>query len=405
MDPGSPKLPESGKEFRKKGPGLDLDQLRRLASPLDFRTSPGIIRQEAIVRFSRYIARFLCFVSASAAFADPIEPMDVNGELAELGKRMFYDTRLSGDTSLSCSSCHDPTKAFSDGEALSRAYGGSAHFRNSPTLANVGYRAAWMHDGRLGTNLNDVAREMITETYLMNMDMRIMQERMKQDPVYVEMFRAAGMSEPSNGGARNALQAFMRTIVSRGAPVDSGSLSPGARRGRDIFEGKGGCTDCHSGVRYTDDQPYNTGVPDNPEIWNDPERHVTFVTYAKFMGIENYMNLREDPGAFVRTHRPETRRSFLTPTLRELTHTAPYMHNGVFDTLEQVVEFYNDGGGDDPLKDPRLRPLGLVPSEQADLIAFLVSLSGESFATEDYVWSDDDPFGYELIEDWRNVLN
>ncbi|CUH88307.1 tryptophan tryptophylquinone biosynthesis enzyme MauG [Phaeobacter sp. CECT 5382] len=82
---------------------------------------------------------------------------------------------------------------------------GAAHFCNAPSLANVGYRAAWMHDGRLGTNLNDVAREKITETYLMNMDMRIMHERMMQDFKYVQMFAAVGMTEPSNGGTRNAL--------------------------------------------------------------------------------------------------------------------------------------------------------------------------------------------------------
>jgi cytochrome c peroxidase len=330
--------------------------------------------------------------------------MDVKPEFAELGKRMFYDTRLSGDASLACASCHQPDKGFSDGEALSSAYTGAAHFRNAPTLANVGYRDAWLHDGRLGTNLNDVSREMITETYLMNMDMRIMQERMKQDPVYVAMFQAAGMSEPSNGGARNALQAFMQTIVSRGAPVDEGTMSAAAKRGQGLFEGKAGCAACHSGDRYTDDRPHNTGVSNNPDIWADPERHSAFVTYAKFMGVENYMNLREDLGAYIRTHKPDTKRTFLTPTLRELTWTAPYMHNGVLATLADVVDFYDAGGGSDPLKDPRLRPLGLVPSEKADLVAYLEALSGESFDVDDYVWRADD-YGYAVIENWRDATN
>ena len=261
-----------------------------------------------------------------------------------------------------------------------------------------------MHDGRLGTNLNDVTREMITETYLMNMDMRIMQERLKQDPVYVEMFQAAGKGEPSNGGARSAIEAFLKTIVSRGAPVDTGELSAAAERGQGLFEGKAGCAACHAGPRYTDDKPYNTGVPDNPGIWADPERHSAFITYAKFMGVENYMNIRRDLGAYVRTRRPGTERTFLTPSLRELTWTAPYMHNGVFETLEEVVDFYNAGGGDDPLKDPRLKPLGLIASERADLIAFLEALSGESFDTDAYVWREDD-YDYVLIEDWRNVPN
>lgn len=340
----------------------------------------------------------------AAEAVTPEAPLKVNEARAELGKRLFYDYRLSGDTSLSCASCHHPDKAFADGLPLSAAYSGAAHFRNSPTLANVGYRIAWMHDGRLGTNLNDTAREMITETYLMNLDMRIMQERLKQDPVYVAMFKAAGMSEPSNGGARNALMDFMKTIQSRNAPYDTGEMSDAARRGKVIFEGKGNCTACHAGIRFTDDQPYNTGVPNNTEIWSDPERHSAFVTYAKFFGVPNYMNIREDLGAYIRNHRDETRRSFLTPTLRELTYTAPYMHNGIFETLEEVVDFYDAGGGTDALKDPRLKPLGLVPSEKADLIAFLESLSGDSFDTDTYVWRKDD-YGYALIDDWRNVQN
>ncbi len=334
----------------------------------------------------------------------PIPPMDVNTARAELGKRLFYDTRLSGDTSLSCASCHQPDKAFTDGEALSQAYSGAGHFRNTPTLANVGYRDAWLHDGRLGTNLNDVAREMITETYLMNMDMRIMQERLKQDPIYVQMFDAAGMSEPGNGGARNALMDFMKTIVTREAPVDDGALSAAAQRGKGIFEGKADCAACHSGPRYTDDMPHNTGVPGNPDIWASAERHSAFVTYAKFMGVENYMNLREDLGAYIRNHRPETKRSFLTPTLRELVWTAPYMHNGTFETLAEVVDFYDVGGGNDLLKDTRLKPLGLVPSEKSDLIAYLEAMSGASFDTDEYVWREDD-YDYALIEDWKNAKN
>ncbi len=350
------------------------------------------------------LATALVAAGSSSVQAEPVPPIDVETALAELGKRMFYDTRLSGDTSLACATCHQPELAFTDGLPLAAAYTGAGHFRNTPTLANVGHRSAWMHDGRLGTNLNDVAREMITETYLMNMDMRVMQERMKQDPVYVAMFKKAGMSEPSNGGARKALMAFMHTIASRGAPYDDGSLSAAAERGQNLFEGKAGCVACHSGPRFTDDKPHNTGVPDNPEIWADPFRHSAFVTYAKFMGVENYMNLREDLGAYVRTHEPETARRFLTPTLRELTFTGPYMHNGVFDTLEEVVDFYNAGGGEDPLKDPRLKPLNLVPSEKADLIAFLTALSGESFDTEAFVWTQDD-YDYAPIENWRQVTN
>lgn len=341
---------------------------------------------------------------AAAQATNTNAPGQVSPPLPELGKRLFYDRRLSGDTSLACASCHQPDKAFTDGRALSAGYTGSAHFRNTPTLANVGRRDAWMHDGRLGTDLDDIVREMITESYLMNMDMRLMQERLKQDPVYVDMFDAAGLGEPDNGGTRKALAAFLSTIVSRGAPIDTGSMPNAARRGKALFEGRAGCARCHAGPRFTDDRPHNTGVPDNADIWTDPKRHSAFVTYAKFMGVESYMNLREDPGAYVRTHRPERRRSFMTPTLRELTWTAPYMHNGVLASLEEVVDFYDAGGGNDPLKDPRLKPLGLTPDEKADLVAFLRALGGETFDTDEFVWRTGD-YGYAPIRNWREARN
>ncbi len=358
------------------------------------------------MRLTASFAALLLATTATAWSADqgPVTPMEVNPELAELGKRLFYDQRLSGDTNLSCSACHQPELGFTDGEALSTAYSGSEGFRNTPTLANVGHRAAWMHDGRLGTNLNDVSREMITEDYIMNMDMRMMQERLKQDPVYVEMFAAAGKGEPSNGGARSALQEFLKSITSSGAPFDTGEMSEAAKRGYVNFRGKAGCTSCHSGDRFTDDLPHNTGVPGNPDIWSDPLRHQTYVAYAKFMGVENYMNVREDLGAYVRDHKEGSKRTFMTPTLRELAYTAPYMHNGTLATLEDVVEFYDQGGGDDPNKDPRLKPLGLTRGEKAELVEFLKALSGDSFDQPAYVWEADD-YGYEVISDWQNAKN
>jgi len=246
--------------------------------------------------------------------------------------------------------------------ALSKAYPGSEGFRNTPTLINTAYKASWFHDGRLGTNLNDVTREMITETYMMNMDMRLMQERLKQDPVYIQMFKDAGYGEPSNGSVRKAIPEYLKTLSSRGSPFDKGTMSAAAKRGFALFKGKAGCAACHSGPRFTDDMPHNTGVPNNPDIWSDPRRHVTFVTYAMFMGLQNYMNIRRDPGAHVRMQKADGSNvgKFMTPTLRELKYTAPYMHNGTLTSLADVVAFYNRGGGDDLNKDPRIKPLKLV---------------------------------------------
>jgi cytochrome c peroxidase len=337
----------------------------------------------------------------------PVAPLKFDAKKAELGKRLFYDVRLSGDSAISCATCHNPEKGFADGLPLSKAYPGSEGFRNTPTLINTAAKNIWHHDGRQGTNLNDVTREMITETWLLNMDMRIMQERMKQDPVYVKMFKDAGFGEPSNGSVRNAIPEFLKTLTSRGAPFDKGKMSKAAQAGFELFKGKARCAQCHSGPRFSDDTAHNTGVPDNPDIWSDPRRHVTFVTYAMFQGIENYMNIRRDPGAHIRWKKADGSDvgTFITPTLRELNHTAPYMHNGMLKTLKDVVAFYNAGGGDDPNKDATLEPLGLSDKEQADLVAFLEALTGDPLTGPEFVWPEKIPANYKPIENWLEVKN
>lgn len=337
----------------------------------------------------------------------PVKPIEFDAKKAELGKRLFFDVRLSGDAAISCATCHQPDKAFTDGLALSKAYPGSKHFRNAPTLMNTAGRANWFHDGRLGTNLNDVTRESLTETYFMNMDMRLMQERVKQDPVYVKMFEDAGFGEPSNGSIRNAIPEYLKTLTSRNSPFDKGEMSEAAARGFELFKGKAGCAACHTGPYFTDDKPHNTAVPENPEIWSDPMRHMTYTAFASFMGIENYMNLRRDVGAHIWKHKADRSDygKFITPTLRELTYTAPYMHNGMISTLADVVAFYNGGGGDDPNKSDKLKPLNLNAQQQQDLVAFLEALSGDVLNTEEHVWKEDIPTEYPAIEDWRNQTN
>ncbi len=342
-----------------------------------------------------------------AAEFGPVAMAKVDAKKAALGKRLFFDARLSGDAAISCSTCHIPEKGFSDGLALAKAYPGSDGFRNTPTLINAAQKAAWFHDGRIGTNLNDVTRESITETYSMNMDMRLMQERLKQDPVYVRMFKEAGYGEPSNGSVRKAIPEYLKTLTSRGAPFDFGKLSDAATRGFELFKGKAGCAQCHSGTRFTDDTPHNTGVPENPEIWSNPARHLTYVAFGNFMGIENYMNIRRDVGAHVRTHKSDGSDigKFMTPTLRELTVTAPYMHNGVIATLENVVAFYNRGGGNDPNKDPRIKPLGLSKEERSALVAFLKSLTGAPLTRPEHAWKEKINVNYAVIKNWLKQKN
>jgi cytochrome c peroxidase len=365
------------------------------------------VKRRCLLTATLGIGLALGLQAGHAAEFGPLPEVKVNAAKAELGKRLFFDKRLSGDVAIACSTCHRPEHGFSTEDALSEGYPGNLHFRNSPTLINAVHKKSWMHDGRLGTNLNDVTREMLTETYLMNMDMRIMQERLKQDPKYLEMFKKAGYGEPSNGGVRKAIPEYLKTLTSRNAPYDTGKMSTAAKNGEKIFTGKGGCTQCHSGPLFSDGQPHNTGVPENFEVFMNPERHQAFLAYALFMGIENLYNLKRDPGAHVRTHKADgsDMGKFMTPSLRELKYTAPYMHNGMLTTLGEVVAFYNQGGDQDSHKSDKMKPLGLSIHEQKDLVAFLEALSGDELTGADFVWEEPYPDDYPIIPNWRQARN
>ncbi len=335
----------------------------------------------------------------------PLPQLEIDNAKAELGKRLFFDKRISGDAGISCASCHLPDNAFGGDKALSIGYPGNGNFRNAPSLVNVGHKKVWNWDGRIGTNLNDMTREMLTEDYIMNMDMRIMQERVKQDPVYVQMFKDAGFGEPSNGSVRNAIPEFLKTLTSRNSPFDQGALSDSAKRGEDLFTGKAGCNQCHNGPLFSDEMAHNTGVPENFDIFMDPMNHQAFIAFTMFQGIPDYMNLKRDPGYFNITLLDEDMGKFITPSLRELKYSAPYMHNGMIETLPEVVEFYNQGGGKDSRKSTMLKPLGLNDQEKADLVAFLESLSGDALTGAEHVWDQEFPAEYPVIENWTQVRN
>jgi cytochrome c peroxidase len=360
----------------------------------------------ALVSIGMVAGSTLSFV-ATAADAGKLPTLKINKAKAELGKRLFFDARLSGDAAISCATCHKPENGFSHPDELSPGYPGNKHFRNSPGLINTAHKKVWMHDGRLGTNLNDVTREMLTEDYIMNMDMRIMQERVKQDPLYVKMFKDAGYGEPSNGSIRKAIPEYLKTLTSKNAPFDSGKMSRAAKRGQKIFNGKAGCVSCHSGSLFTDGKAHNTGVKENLDMFLDTDRHQAFLAYGMFMGVENIFNIKRDPGAHIQTHKADGSDwgKFMTPSLRELKQTAPYMHNGTIKTLEGVVNFYNNGGGKDSNKSKQLKKLRLKKSEKKDLVAFLKSLSGDSLTGSKYVWTQKYPSVYPAIKDWKNVRN
>jgi len=320
-----------------------------------------------------------------------------NPDQVELGKHLFFDVRLSGDGSISCASCHQPENNWTDGKDLSLAYPGSKYFRNTQSIMNMAYKRYFYWDGRLsGKDPATQVRDKITETHFMNLDGRIMQERLKQIPEYVKMFQKAFGGESSFGKTLNAIAAFEKSQISKNAPFDTGKLSKQAKKGMKLFKGKAGCIKCHNGPMFSDFKAHKTGVADHPDLMTDPERASTFRSVMKFLGIPNYENLRSDPGFFTVSKLDKDFGSFVTPSLREVAGTAPYMHNGTFETLEDVIDFYAKGGG----KNAELKPLKLSKKNRAALVAFLESLSGDEIDFEAPVIPD-----YQVIENWLETKN
>ncbi|MBQ37170.1 MAG: photosynthetic protein synthase I [Gemmatimonadaceae bacterium] len=337
----------------------------------------------------------------------PLEPLEVNTARAELGKELFFDVRLSGDAAISCATCHDPTKGWADGLPLSKAYPGSEYFRNAKTYLNSAYARYFYWDGRLsGNDGATLVRDSITETHFLNMDGRLMFLRLQQVPEYVEMFQQAFGAEPSFGRVLKAVAEFQKTVVSRNVPFDNyaagdkDALSKDARKGLKLFRGKAGCIQCHNGSYFSDGEPHNLGVAENEDILNTPLRHITMRSMFKFMGVDGFENVKTDVGFYTVSKNDADRGSFVTPTLRELTRTAPYMHNGTLAALDDVIDFYNQGGGAGDRTDPRLKKLKLKDSERRQLRVFLEALSGDEVIIEPPAFKP-----YQVIENWTEVPN
>ena len=307
-------------------------------------------------------------------FAEP--PHSYSDAEVLLGKFLFFDPRLSGDASTSCATCHQPDMAWTDGEALNAGYTGTGYFRNTPTLVNTVYRDYLYWDGRMdGDDLSTLVRDHIVEAHFMNLDGRMMVERIKQVPEYVRLFQDAYGGNPSFGNVLNGIKAYVHSLNSGETPYDqhlagdTKALTEEVIAGLELFEAN--CASCHSGPTFSDDQFYALGVPENQVIMTDPLRHITFRHFFRQLGVPNYRALNEDPGLYAITKNKADWGAFRTAPLREAARTAPYMHNGVFNSLEEVISFYNDS-----------MSLNLTEDEVTQLIAFLKSLSSEPITVE-----------------------
>lgn len=275
-------------------------------------------------------------------------------EKVALGKLLFFDPRLSVNNKISCSTCHQSAKGLSDG--LPRSFGPEVELsRNSMTLWNVAYTPTVHFDGNRTSLEHQVERSI--PSVGMGQSYPELLEELGAVPEYRRRFGRVFPDGITQVNITRAIAAFERTLLSYGSPFDRDH--PGGRRtltaeqrtGRELFfSARTACSSCHVAPLFTDNQWHNLGVPQvGPRAIDDGRSVVT--------GND------ADKGAFK------------TPTLRNIALTAPYMHNGVFNTLDEVVAFYVAGGGPAPNKSRLMKPLALTPEEQKALVAFLESLT------------------------------
>jgi cytochrome c peroxidase len=274
----------------------------------------------------------------------------------ELGKTLFFDPRLSKDNTLACASCHVPALGFSNGQPVAKGIRGQLGTRNVPSLYNVAYRTQLFWDGRAGS-LEQQALEPIQNPIEMDQDLAQLVAELNAVPGYVALFRAVFGTGPSADGIAQALAAFERTIVSRRSAWDrfmagdESALSESAKRGVRIFNERAKCVTCHHGPAFTDNQFHALGLPSREGI-------------------------PADPGRYAVTSNDDDLETFRTPSLRQVADSPPYMHNGMFATLEEVLDFYVKAEGRPAHRHPLITPLDLLTEQdQQDLLAFLRSLS------------------------------
>ena len=280
-------------------------------------------------------------------------------EKIALGKQLYFDPRLSRDNTISCASCHDPAKGYSNGEQFATGVRGQKGGRNSPTVLNTAYQKFQFWDGREGS-LEGQALGPIQNPIEMDLTLPEAVDRLNAIKGYREQFQNVFGTEVTAEAIGLAIAAYERTVVAGNSPYDrwqageKTALSEAADRGRKLFFGKANCSACHAGPNFTDNAFHNIGMGmDQPE----PDK-----------GRAAISGLGGDTGAFK------------TPTLRDLSRTAPYMHDGSMATLEEVITHYNKGGIANPYLDEEIFAMNLSPQEQADLLVFLK----EGLASGDY---------------------
>jgi cytochrome c peroxidase len=269
-----------------------------------------------------------------------------------LGEQLYFDTRLSKNDTVSCATCHSPAMGWSDAGPTSTGIHGQKGPRRAPPVSNAAYSRLQFWDGRAGS-LEEQAEGPIQNPVEMGNTLDNAVTTINGIPGYIEEFKQAfGTTHVTIDQVVKAIAAFERTVVTTDSPFDryvmgdENALTDDEKEGLEIFNGKGHCTACHWGPDFSDGRFHNLGV-----VQTGP--------------------LKVDDGRYAITHNPGDKGAFKTPTIRDAVRRPPYMHDGSEKTLEEVVEFYNKGGGDDQNLDPLIVPLGLSDREKKDLLLFM----------------------------------
>ncbi|MFZ5610574.1 MAG: cytochrome-c peroxidase [Pseudomonadota bacterium] len=366
-----------------------------------------------------HIAR-LCLVTgglvaimAPAAAAPPLglppvaAPMDnpTTPEKAALGEALFNDARFSATGKVSCATCHDPSKAFTDSPLrVSKGINDLTGTRNAPTVVNAAYMKRQFWDGREASLESQSKQPFLNPVEMALPSHAPILAIVRGDPAYADLFRAAfGVSGEgiTIDHVAQAIASFERTVVSGDSPFDryyfagdKTAMSAAAVRGLEVFVNQGRCVSCHtisqSFALFTDSKFHNLNVSFD-KIATGVKELAAAQLAQKAQGADVDVKVltevaASELGRYMVSERFQDIGAFKTPTLRNVARTAPYMHDGSLETLEAVVDFYNNGGRvkpDDPINDFQsggIRPLELDDMQKADLVAFLEALTSPQFA-------------------------
>lgn len=304
-------------------------------------------------------ASLLMWCCASLTFAQPPAatetsagaiPADISAQAA-IGWKLFFDKRLSRDESFACASCHDPEKGYTDGRRFSTGVHGDELSRNTPTVVNLANATQLFWDGR-ADSLEHQAEGPMTNPLEMDFTLDEISARVAAAPEYRKAFAAIGISDPTIADVTAAIAAFERTLVTgetaydRWLQGDKDALDKSQSNGRFLFFTRGQCAICHIPPDFSDHRFHNVGT-----------------------GTE------ADLGRFVVTNDEKDRGAFKTPSLRNWRGTEPFMHDGRFATMEEVIAFYSDPP-EPEVGESELDPLGFSARDQRDLLAFMDALNG-----------------------------